>query len=199
MVGGEIGYVIPRCTDRFIPVYINNHVHVWGSWYESSTGLWGYACCHSTIHISYCTGQAGIEAAASSSAKNLLASSSQPAETVARPTEIIEESAKDAEERRRAAKNAFGKERVGEGEVELNKERLVQALKEAKKRKTRGEDDGRPGKRAREGDSYEVTEEQLGRNLRILKLSVLIIVIEAYRMTRNRMEDPMANYLDAEV
>ena len=112
--------------------------------------------------------------------------------------ETAEEPQKNTEERRRAAKNAFGKER-GEGEIELDKGRLAQALKEEKKRKARDDDD-RPGKRTRGDESYEVTEEQLGKEqaycavVRVLKL-----VVEAYRMTRNRMEDPMANYVDPEV
>ena len=121
-------------------------------------------------------------------------------ETAPRPAETIQESSKDTEERRRAAKNAFGKERVGEGEVQLDKERLAQALKEEKKRKARGDDDGRSGKRARGDESHEVTEEQLGEKLAYdAVVRVLILVIEAYRMNRNRMEDPMANYVDTEV
>lgn len=195
---GVVGYVTCSCVDCLISAYINNHTHVWGSWYDVSTSSWGYACCHSTIHISYCTGQAGIEAAASSSAKNLLASSSQPREAAPRTVETVDEPSTNVEERRRAAKNAFGKER-GEGEIQLDKERLAQALKEEKKRKAR-DDDGRPGKRAREDGSYEVTEEQLGKNLSYYTVArVLNLVIEAYRMTRNRIEDPMANYVDTEV
>lgn len=38
-------------------VLINNHTAVWGSWW--SNFHWGYACCHSTIKNSYCTGEAG--------------------------------------------------------------------------------------------------------------------------------------------
>ena len=187
--------------NRFTLVYINNHTHVWGSWYDALTSLWGYACCHSTVHISYCTGQAGIEAAAESSAKNLLASSLKPVETVPHPVEIAQESSKDAEERRRAAKNAFSKERVGEGEVQLDKERLSQALKEEKKRKARGDDDGRlVGKRAKGDESYEVTEERLGKKLiNDAIVRALTVFVEAYRMNKSRMEDPMANYIDTEV
>jgi pre-mRNA-processing factor SLU7 len=185
--------------DHTTPAYINNHTNIWGSWYDTSTGSWGYACCHSTVHISYCTGQAGIEAAAASSAKNLLASS-KPIETVPEPAETTQEMPKDAEDRRRAAKNAFGKERVGEGEIQIDNERLVQALKEEKKRKARGDDDGRLGKRAKGDEPYEVSEEQLGKEQRQMPLvHVLTTFAEAYRMTRNRMEDPMANYVDAEV
>ncbi|KAK9448592.1 Pre-mRNA splicing Prp18-interacting factor-domain-containing protein [Limtongia smithiae] len=43
-------------------IYPGNHSSVWGSYWESFK--WGYACCHSTIKQSYCTGFSGIEAAA---------------------------------------------------------------------------------------------------------------------------------------
>ena len=36
-------------------VLINNHTAVWGSWWRE--GTWGYACCHSTVKNSYCTGK----------------------------------------------------------------------------------------------------------------------------------------------
>ena len=39
---------------------INNHTSVWGSWW--SNFKWGYACCHSVIKNSYCTGSQGREA-----------------------------------------------------------------------------------------------------------------------------------------
>jgi len=41
-------------------VFINNHGSVWGSWW--SDFKWGYACCHSLIKNSYCTGETGIQA-----------------------------------------------------------------------------------------------------------------------------------------
>jgi len=40
---------------------INNHTAVWGSWWQSFK--WGFACCHSTVKNSYCTGEEGIRAA----------------------------------------------------------------------------------------------------------------------------------------
>lgn len=39
----------------------NNHTSVWGSWWQNFR--WGYACCHSTVKNSYCTGEDGIKAA----------------------------------------------------------------------------------------------------------------------------------------
>ncbi|KAJ5025375.1 ANTH-domain-containing protein [Bipolaris maydis] len=41
-------------------VLLNNHTSVWGSWW--SNFQWGFACCHSTVKNSYCTGEAGKEA-----------------------------------------------------------------------------------------------------------------------------------------
>ncbi|XDG07818.1 hypothetical protein ABKA04_007433 [Annulohypoxylon sp. FPYF3050] len=41
-------------------VFINNHTSVWGSWW--SNFKWGYACCHSFIKNSYCTGEEGKQA-----------------------------------------------------------------------------------------------------------------------------------------
>ena len=38
-------------------ILINNHTSVWGSWW--SNFKWGYACCHSVIKNSYCTGEEG--------------------------------------------------------------------------------------------------------------------------------------------
>ena len=41
-------------------VFINNHVSVWGSWWKDFQ--WGYACCHSTVKNSFCTGSEGKKA-----------------------------------------------------------------------------------------------------------------------------------------
>jgi len=43
---------------------LNNHTAVWGSWWNQ--GTWGFACCHSTVKNSYCTGASGIAAAQAS-------------------------------------------------------------------------------------------------------------------------------------
>ena len=41
-------------------VFINNHSSVWGSWWKDFQ--WGYACCHSIVKNSYCTGEEGKQA-----------------------------------------------------------------------------------------------------------------------------------------
>ena len=42
-------------------VLINNHTSVWGSWWKEFK--WGYACCHSIVKNSFCTGEEGRKAA----------------------------------------------------------------------------------------------------------------------------------------
>ncbi|KAI0093237.1 pre-mRNA-splicing factor SLU7 [Irpex rosettiformis] len=165
-------------------VYINNHTAVWGSWYDAASGQWGFACCHSAVHLSYCTGEAGLEAARASSAKQLLASSS----TVSAPPPLAESSSKvvdvgNVEDRKKKAEELFSKKRLGEGELKFDETKLAEAVKVERKRKARGEEEGWGGKKKKGGDSYEVTEEEL----------------EAYRMNRRMTEDPMANYVDAEI
>ncbi|KAF8919839.1 pre-mRNA-splicing factor SLU7 [Mucidula mucida] len=148
-------------------VMVNNHTAVWGSWYDAGTSTWGYACCHSIIHVSYCSGKAGIDAAQASTAQALLASTAEPPE---------EETPKKVEQN-------YSKQRVGEGEVQLDKERLEDALRQERKRKKGDYDDERSGKKSKSGGgSHDVTEEEL----------------EAYRMTRRMTDDPMANYVDDE-
>lgn len=70
------------------------------------------------------------------------------------------------DDRKKKAEELFSKRRLGEGEVNIDKDRLAQAINEEKKRKGRGEeDDDRYGKRKKGGPvggSYEVTEEELG-------------------------------------
>lgn len=65
----ESGRVKPRPGEGLRPkarskyaedIITNNHTSVWGSWWRNFT--WGYACCHSTVKNSYCTGDAGREA-----------------------------------------------------------------------------------------------------------------------------------------
>ncbi|KIP05104.1 hypothetical protein PHLGIDRAFT_92581 [Phlebiopsis gigantea 11061_1 CR5-6] len=171
-------------------VYINNHTAIWGSFYDVATSQWGYACCHSTVHLSYCTGQAGIDAAKASSAQNLLASSSSAPSGSSGSTARTEAEApstqESSEDRRKKAEALFSKKRLGEGDLELDENKLAEAIKAERKRKGRGgeqEYEWGTGKKRKAGESHEVTEEEL----------------EAYRMNRRMTDDPMANYVDDDV
>jgi pre-mRNA-processing factor SLU7 len=144
-------------------VFINNHSSVWGSWYDISTGTWGYACCHSTVHVSYCAGKAGIEATNASKAENLLASdAASTSATESRPSiALAKDTPAPSDE---VPEQNFSKKRMGEGDVKLDKERLAQALSEERKRKNAGDDDEWAGKRRKDvhTGNHDVTEEELG-------------------------------------
>lgn len=160
-------------------VYVNNHTAVWGSFYDSSTGEWGFACCHSTVHLSYCTGLAGISATQASSAQNLLTSSSrQSPPPASEPSSSRTTEKTSADDRKKKAEELYSKRRLGEGEVNLDESRLAQAIRDEKKRKGRAdEDDPWDAKRKKGGDKYEVTEEELGTsNIHILPAEALLSI-----------------------
>lgn len=162
-------------------VLFNNHTAVWGSWYSLSSGQWGYACCHSTLHGSYCSGQAGIDASEAASAQKLL----NP------PKSLLETHTESSKGKEKAKANPADdsnpfKKQLGETNAALDRQKLQQAIAEEKKRK-KGELDDDGGDKRRKfnsnAGSYDVTEEEL----------------EAYRMHRSNYEDPMANYKDTEI
>ena len=155
-------------------MYINNHTAVWGSWYSVASGEWGYACCHATVHASYCAGIAGIEANEASSASNLLAvsiaaastSASASAGTHSEETETPSTSRRKDRDATRKDEPMYAKKRLGEEDVQLDQERLAEAIKaERKRRKNEGDEEANGKKRkynSNAGTSYDVTEEELG-------------------------------------
>jgi pre-mRNA-processing factor SLU7 len=142
--------------------YINNHTHVWGSFFDINTRQWGYACCHSTIQASYCTGQAGIEAMKASSAGEMLKRAAQRLE------------AQQESDAQANGDSTVSTKRLGEGDLSLDKDKLAQALSAERKRKAVGEDDdddrwgGKRRKYGREGTNMDVTEEELGKFLPVI-------------------------------
>ncbi|EIM83041.1 pre-mRNA-splicing factor SLU7 [Stereum hirsutum FP-91666 SS1] len=165
-------------------VYVNNHTAVWGSWYDATAGTWGYACCHSSVHLSYCTGEAGKLASQASSAQNLLAASSSRHSPPPEQKSLAEE---HNERKDKGKSKASNKKALGE-DPELNQDKLAEAMSEERKRKSRtDEGDERFSKKSKGGESdtkkFDVTEEEL----------------EAYRRTRSMGEDPMANYVDEDL
>ncbi|GAA5837824.1 hypothetical protein JCM11251_004670 [Rhodosporidiobolus azoricus] len=150
-------------------VYPGNHSSVWGSWYSTTNGKWGYACCHSCVKASYCAGQASIEAAALEETGNtaLLSSSSNP---FAKSKTSADEAARDE----------------GKSLVQLKKEREEEERRKRKAGEEGGKEEGgaekrRKGEKEGEGerakDSMGVTEAEM----------------EAYRRNREqRFDDPMA-------
>ncbi|BGP00019.1 mRNA splicing protein [Rhodotorula toruloides] len=118
-------------------IYPGNHQSIWGSWYQLSTGKWGYACCHSTIKGSYCAGQAGIEAADAEAnpSSTILAhpsSSSASADKDAGKSLMQLKQERDDEER---------KKRKADSSASTGEERGKKARKEGEKEGEKGEKD----------------------------------------------------------
>jgi hypothetical protein len=126
--------------------------------------------------MSYCAGDAGIEAAHASTARALLASSSKLSSDPS-------QEGKSEDLRGRIEQN-YSKKRVGEGDVTLHKERLSEALNEEKKRKARGGDDENlfsKKQKGLDGGSHDVTEEELGKFLCRLMVCVALIDLSPCR------------------
>ncbi|XP_066024637.1 pre-mRNA-splicing factor SLU7-like [Pocillopora verrucosa] len=157
-------------------VYTNNHTSVWGSYWQE--GRWGYACCHSFVRNSYCTGESGK---ASSATGN-----NPPITSAARMIQEAEENGKTLlelhqENRKRGKKS---EKSVDEDDEEVKKEKLNKALRKEERNQKEADrllamDERKRPYNSLKGDYHEVTEEEM----------------EAYRMKRRQEDDPMKDFL----
>nr|XP_058958334.1 pre-mRNA-splicing factor SLU7-like [Pocillopora verrucosa] len=157
-------------------VYTNNHTSVWGSYWQE--GRWGYACCHSFVRNSYCTGESGK---ASSATGN-----NPPITSAARMIQEAEENGKTLlelhqENRKRGKKR---EKSVDEDDEEVKKEKLNKALRKEERNQKEADrllamDERKRPYNSLKGDYHEVTEEEM----------------EAYRMKRRQEDDPMKDFL----
>mmetsp|Transcript_18797 Transcript_18797/g.22533 ORF Transcript_18797/g.22533 Transcript_18797/m.22533 type:complete len:562 (-) Transcript_18797:439-2124(-) len=149
-------------------VYINNHTAVWGSWYHQ--GVWGYACCRSNVKQSYCTGAAGLAAAEASASlmQNNMTAKAEHAE---------------AEKAAKESKLAEAPKQISWGtdveEVDLDPEKLKEALAKARAEEKEEVERDERKRKYNSNASVEVTEEEM----------------EAYRMTKRRADDPLAEMM----
>ncbi|POM61761.1 Pre-mRNA-splicing factor SLU7 [Phytophthora palmivora] len=158
----------------------NNHTSVWGSWFDRSEMAWGYACCHSKVRKSYCTGDDGKKALEESKS----ADAERP---MLKAPEKLE--SRETTDRSTAAQEAGGviskrSEMYGENIApELDEKKLKKAIKKAaKEKKNQKEQDDKKRKYNSMGN-YEVNAEEM----------------EAYKLLKSRGEDPMAKVLGNDV
>lgn len=162
-------------------VLINNHTSVWGSWW--SDGTWGYACCHSAVKNSYCTGKAGEKAAAQSEeamAANLAAKAERAAaEAEARAKSTLSNAHLEGGG---VHGSVWGSE--GAADAELDDEKVQAALKKLERQEReaeelKGDERKRKFNSLADGDDQDITPEEM----------------EAYRLKKSRGgEDPMAAF-----
>jgi pre-mRNA-processing factor SLU7 len=129
-------------------VFPGNHTSVWGSWW--CEGKWGYACCRQTLRQSYCTGAEGARAAemgAQQMAANLAAKARDAAAEAERRAKST---LSNAHLEKGGGGGIWGGEApTGEGELELDPEKLQRALEKEDRRAERA------ARRAAEGEAAE--------------------------------------------
>ena len=164
-----------KVTSRYEEdVLVGNHTSVWGSWYDMSSGAWGYACCHGTTKGSYCTGEDGKLAAAKNRA--MMASNMERDEQKkVNQTEASADRAKDANAA--LSKDVWGSDAL---KKDLDADKLkdaIAAIKKSKKEKPMVEeqDERKRGYNSMQGDAVDMSEEQM----------------EAWRLERSRAADPL--------
>ena len=154
---------------------INNHSSVWGSWWID--GQWGYTCCHQTVKNSYCTGRAG-EGAAVEAAEALQANMEAKA---AEEEQRQQQQQQGVAPRLEGAKPLAG---VWGSEVEEGLQLDPAKVKEALKRQQHQEEEG-------EGRGEKEKNDRKRRYNSLADVNVSAEEMEAYRMTKNRGDDPL--------
>ncbi|RLN02921.1 hypothetical protein BBJ28_00002043 [Nothophytophthora sp. Chile5] len=155
----------------------NNHTSIWGSWFDRGEMAWGYACCHSKVRKSYCTGADGkkaLEAAKTAGTERAML----------KPPEKLETGQADGS----AAAAAGGviskrSEMYGENIApELDERKLKKAMKKAAKEKKRQSETDDKKRKYNSMGNYEVNAEEM----------------EAYKLLKTRGDDPMARVLGSD-
>jgi len=105
-------------------IILGNHSSIFGSWYDSATGKWGFACCHQTLKHSYCIplkGHGSVEDAGAGGADGEGGAAGLGAENVETSSSDSDSSA----DSQGAAADGEGGEAAGP-DVEQRRERLAQ-------------------------------------------------------------------------
>lgn len=198
-------------------VHPGNHTSVWGSWWSADQG-WGYACCRQHLRNSYCTGAEGAKAAeqgAEQMARNLAAKAREEhkrAEAERRAKSTLSNAHLEQKKEGRGGGDGLwgGEAPTGEGELELDPEKLQRALEREDRRAAKAEaraakeaaaeEQGRPSRaeerekllRKRRGeaggsDGSDDSDDELRGEGRTMTKEEM----EAYRRKRARPDDPM--------
>ncbi|KAL7679574.1 putative pre-mRNA-splicing factor SLU7 domain-containing protein [Plasmopara halstedii] len=156
----------------------NNHTKIWGSWFDRSDMMWGYACCHSKVRNSYCTGEDGIKALKEAKSVN-----------TERPMlKVLEKSDREKSDKFVASQtsNVIQKRSDMYGEnvaPDLDEKKLKHAIKKATKEKREQVKYADKKRKYNSMGNYQVNAEEM----------------EAYKLLKSRDDDPMAKVLGSDV
>lgn len=164
-------------------IFINGHTTVWGSYFHIGAGVWGYADDHSLIRNSYCTGENGRKANDESNAMRYgtgVAGSAALAQARGMLKAMSGNSSKKSGstfEPPTSRSKLYGE---ADQKAEMDAEKLKRALE--KDQQTQSKDE-RKRKYNSMNAEVDVTQEEM----------------EAYRLRKERSDDPMAKISSDEV
>ncbi|KAI9985316.1 hypothetical protein PInf_004644 [Phytophthora infestans] len=145
---------------------------------RSNEMAWGYACCHSKVRKSYCTGEDGKKAIEESK----LANTERPMLKIPEKLEPGQIDGSTASQAGRVVSKRS--EMYGENIApELDEKKLKKAIKRAAKEKRKQAEQDDKKRKYNSMGNYEVNAEEM----------------EAYKLLKSRGEDPMANVLGNDV
>ena len=172
-------------------VYLHNHTSVWGSYYNRTRQSWGYACCHSLLKNAYCTGTEGRTANDAANNSNMDASQ----------TRIMLENRANLTAKREKSNihikrsDLYG-ESTGAELAMLDEGKLLKAI-QAQETTTTSSTTAAAG--ATYGSSTSISADEKTRAYNSMKtIDVGLEDMEAYRLKRQRKDDPMAAFLTGE-
>ncbi|CAI9614668.1 unnamed protein product [Staurois parvus] len=159
-------------------VLTNNHTCIWGSYWKD--GKWGYKCCHSFVKMSYCTGEAGK----SMSNTDLLCEVGfqRTKEEMSKPKTLVEIHQEKMKKKKKKKHRKSG-DSDSESDEKKKQEKLKKALNAEETRLKQVQEMMQMDERKRAYNSIYETREPTEEEM------------EAYRMKRQRPDDPMASFL----
>eukprot|EP00045_Choanoeca_perplexa_P017789 m.266908 g.266908 ORF g.266908 m.266908 type:complete len:562 (+) comp17631_c0_seq2:62-1747(+) len=163
-------------------VYPGNHKSVWGSFWTQ--GRWGYSCCHSLEKNSYCTGAAGRQARADKPT-DLLELKAREEANLAQEEEESEATLLEMHKKKKKGKRSKNEAADVDEDDDAAREARIKAFQKKHKAAERDaermlqmDERSRPFNSG-QGDTGQMTEEEM----------------EAWRLTQQREDDPMAKFL----
>ncbi|KAM4675327.1 pre-mRNA-splicing factor SLU7 isoform 1-T3 [Discoglossus pictus] len=159
-------------------VLINNHTCIWGSYWKD--GRWGYKCCHSFVKLSYCTGEAGKSVGNTDLCEEDLIPTE---EEMARPRTLVEIHQEKQKDKKKKKKHRKSGGSDSDSEDQKKQEKLKKALNAEEARLKHVQEIMQLDERKRAYNNIYETREPTEEEM------------EAYRMKRQRPDDPMASFL----
>uniref|UniRef100_A0A2C9K0F1 Pre-mRNA-splicing factor SLU7 n=1 Tax=Biomphalaria glabrata TaxID=6526 RepID=A0A2C9K0F1_BIOGL len=184
-------------------VYNNNHKSVWGSFWRE--GRWGYACCHSYIKESYCTGEAGKKAEEECSL--LVPSQHQATFQETKEATQVKNNAKKKNKKKKQKKKKMTKKNDDSSSTESSSS--SSSSSESDSSISSSEEDEESQKKRLLKEALKAQKEHDKKMTQLLQIderkrsynSICDIKaptdeeMEAFRLKMRRVDDPMANFL----